>query len=78
MANRHAARILCHSKIIQRSQNISPKIVLRNYSDESKKEEIAKVTHTGQVQLDVMCMHKILKTTILFWFLFSLLGIRAK
>lgn len=54
MATRHAARILCQSKIIQRPQNLLLTIVLRNYSDESKKEELAKVTHTGQVQLDVM------------------------
>lgn len=54
MATRHAARILFQSRIIQRPQNLLSTIVLRNYSDESKKEELVKVTHTGQVQLDVM------------------------
>lgn len=49
MAAKHAARILCQSKIIQRPQNLLPTIVLRNYSDDLKKEELAKVTHTGQV-----------------------------
>lgn len=54
MATRHVARILCQPKMIQRPQSLLPTIVARNFSEDSKKEELAKVTHTGQVLLDVM------------------------